>query len=557
MTVLTSPPTVCDSNNIGFTEGDMVCEGDGCGWYGTPIYHPPCVTPTPTPTPPPTYPAWAGNCVADANTCGTYMPFHYSPPACGDFTTGSMLCDEWEGFCWWGPGTPAYHPPCPTPTSTPIPTTCDGGTHCPGDSAAFSGLGLVTINDPYGTEVTNSLVIGTASFPACPSSAGQYTYHMNILWSGCYICSETCSTPTPTLTPESTPTGNQTIMPTPTQTMPVITFPTTGNPDQITVANFTGTPLTGPAPLTVSFMDTSTHSPIAWSWSFGDGGTSTAQNPSHTYADTGTYTVRMTAANSAGADTEEKAGYVGVTPATVNYYVFADGVALYHGLDGNLDLPGADTTAQYFYNQMTTGQNRCLEYEGTNYCWNGRNNPVNDDTGSRYWSKTESADSIGANSAEFAFHVGHGWKNGIVFGTFNSNKNVTRSDMQFSRAKWVAFNSCEVVNQSRQYDWGSVFDGAHIIMGFDTWGIPKTDQGPQFVERMRGGSYQGNPYLVTKIRDAWRYTMQATIQDSTLNGAYVWAEPSQDDYLPGYGPFIEPTKTNGQYALQWESFVCN
>ena len=41
----------------------------------------------------------------------------------------------------------------------------------------------------------------------------------------------------------------------------------------------------------------------AWSWSFGDGGTSTAQNPSHTYTAAGTYTVTLTASNAYGNDT--------------------------------------------------------------------------------------------------------------------------------------------------------------------------------------------------------------------------------------------------------------
>ena len=47
-------------------------------------------------------------------------------------------------------------------------------------------------------------------------------------------------------------------------------------------------PLTGAA---VQFTDASTGDPYAWSWSFGDGATSTAQSPSHAYATPGSYTV--------------------------------------------------------------------------------------------------------------------------------------------------------------------------------------------------------------------------------------------------------------------------
>jgi PKD repeat protein len=55
--------------------------------------------------------------------------------------------------------------------------------------------------------------------------------------------------------------------------------------------------------LTASFADTSTGSPTSWTWDFGDGATTSAQNPSHTYAQTGTYTVRLSATNAGGTDT--------------------------------------------------------------------------------------------------------------------------------------------------------------------------------------------------------------------------------------------------------------
>jgi len=321
-------------------------------------------------------------------------------------------------------------------------------------------------------------------------------------------------------------------------------------------ASFSAAPLSGTTPLVVQFTDTSVGSPTSWSWSFGDGGTSTLVNPSHTYTTAGTYSVSLTAENSYGDDTETKQEYVTVTPASVNYYVVSDGVRYYHNYENNLNLSGADTTAQYFYDHLTDSS-RCHEYGGTNYCWNERSNPVNDNTGSLYWSQTESADSIGANSAEFTFHAGHGWEDGILFGTANNYHKVFRTNMSFSRAKWVALDSCQVLNQSNQSNWESVFDGLHILMGFDTTGLVNEDTGPQFVERMRGGTYQGTPYQVYSIRDSWKLTLQDTLQDSSLKGAYMWADPSGDDYLPGYGPFEEPTKSNGEYLFNWSSFACD
>jgi PKD repeat protein len=78
-------------------------------------------------------------------------------------------------------------------------------------------------------------------------------------------------------------------------------------------AAFLSTVESGSAPLTVQFVDSSVNTPTAWVWSFGDGNTSTLQNPSHTYTTEGTYTVTLTVTNTGGSDTMTKAGYISVT----------------------------------------------------------------------------------------------------------------------------------------------------------------------------------------------------------------------------------------------------
>jgi len=83
------------------------------------------------------------------------------------------------------------------------------------------------------------------------------------------------------------------------------------------VANFTANSTTGTAPLTVQFTDLSTEDPTSWAWDFqNDGSTdSTLQNPVFTYSTAGTYTVKLTATNDGGSDTETKASYITVTVA--------------------------------------------------------------------------------------------------------------------------------------------------------------------------------------------------------------------------------------------------
>ena len=70
--------------------------------------------------------------------------------------------------------------------------------------------------------------------------------------------------------------------------------------------------------LTVSFTDKSTDDSgvVSHSWSFGDGSSSTAVNPSHTYATNGTYQVRLTVADAQGL-TDSKTVSVTVSDGVV------------------------------------------------------------------------------------------------------------------------------------------------------------------------------------------------------------------------------------------------
>jgi len=78
------------------------------------------------------------------------------------------------------------------------------------------------------------------------------------------------------------------------------------------VAGFSATPTSGRKPLTVSFTGTSSGAITSRSWNFGDGSTSTASNPSHTYWRPGTYTVTLTVNGPGGSDVEAKVAYITV-----------------------------------------------------------------------------------------------------------------------------------------------------------------------------------------------------------------------------------------------------
>ena len=78
-------------------------------------------------------------------------------------------------------------------------------------------------------------------------------------------------------------------------------------------ANFSAVPTSGTSPLTATFTNQSTGSYASLLWNFGDGTTSTATNPSHTYATVGSYTVTLTASGVGGTGVLTKSQYINVT----------------------------------------------------------------------------------------------------------------------------------------------------------------------------------------------------------------------------------------------------
>jgi autotransporter-associated beta strand protein len=83
------------------------------------------------------------------------------------------------------------------------------------------------------------------------------------------------------------------------------------------VAGFSGTPVSGTAPLNVVFTDASGGSITNWTWNFGDGVSVTnSSNASvnHTYG-AGTYTVSLVVNGAGGSSTNTLANYIVVTPA--------------------------------------------------------------------------------------------------------------------------------------------------------------------------------------------------------------------------------------------------
>ncbi|MBC7828164.1 MAG: PKD domain-containing protein [Chitinophagaceae bacterium] len=84
---------------------------------------------------------------------------------------------------------------------------------------------------------------------------------------------------------------------------------------QVPVANFSGTPATGCAPLVVTFTDQSSGSPRSWNWDFGNGQLSNVQNPVVVFSQPGIYSVTLVVKNGSGTHGITKTNYITVNPS--------------------------------------------------------------------------------------------------------------------------------------------------------------------------------------------------------------------------------------------------
>ncbi len=199
-------------------------------------------------------------------------------------------------------GAPANQPPTATASASPTfgaaPLT-----------VAFTGSGT----DPDGTIASYAWTFGDGGTSTLqnPShtylSAGNYTAAL-------------------TVTDNQGATGSATVN-------------VTVGSNQPPTAGASATPTSGKAPLLVSFTGSGTDSDgtiVSYAWTFGDGGTSTLQNPSHTYSSVGVYTATLTVTDNAGA---RASASVGITVLMGNQAPLANA-----GLDQlNLD-PGVTVT---------------------------------------------------------------------------------------------------------------------------------------------------------------------------------------------------------------------
>nr|WP_321498734.1 type IV pilin [uncultured Methanolobus sp.] len=126
------------------------------------------------------------------------------------------------------------------------------------------------------------------------------------------------------------------------------------------VAGFTYSPSNPGVLQTVAFTDQSSDSDgtvAGWSWNFGDGGTSTSQDPSHQYSSAGTYTVALTVTDNDGNTDSTTRSVTVVAPSGI----FANRITLNKPSMGGVIKDGG------YISFINDGNYRYVDIDGTRY----------------------------------------------------------------------------------------------------------------------------------------------------------------------------------------------
>jgi len=151
---------------------------------------------------------------------------------------------------------------------------------------------------------------------------------------------------------------------------------------------------------TIYFTDLSETRPYEWTWSFGDGQSSTEQNPSHKYSNAGIYNVSLTVKNDFSSDSETKSNYITVqTLPTISTNNISEYTATTAIVGGNITNDGySDITERGVYYGTTENP----EVDGIKFQINSNNELFSDTisnltVNTTYYIRAYAINTIGTN----------------------------------------------------------------------------------------------------------------------------------------------------------------
>ena len=265
----------------------------------------------------------------------------------------------------------------------------------------------------------------------------------------------------------------------------------------------------------ISFTDLSLNMPNTWLWDFGDGTTSTQQNPTHTYQNQGVYTVSLTVSNALGSDSVIQNNYIVVTyntaPIAYNDTICAD--------SSSFNLISFSTGQINWFNDTTSGNSI--------FTGNVFNTPMLN-TATNYYLTENSSPVFGGpldtNIGAGAFYYGLRY---MIFDCF-SECNLVSADVYADIANTITFelrdNNGNVLNDTTitvivgKQTLNLDFDipiGTDLQLGlkYSNSGLFRNNNGATFPQNI-GSLLSFTGANITSTQDNWYYYYNLQVQEN-------------------------------------------
>ncbi len=223
------------------------------------------------------------------------------------------------------------------------------------------------------------------------------------------------------------------------------------------VAAVSATPQIGAVPLNVSFSSLGSfdpdNDPITYAWQFGDGGSSTAANPTHLYTTTGTFVAQLTVNDGRG----------GTDIETITITVQAPGAAFpstpvldnFNRANGPIGPPWVDATSG-----LNVSSNALTQSVVTNSTvWNGGTFGSNQEA----YFKFVTASPTAVEQNLMLKVQGTTWSSGHIEVAYNANQSKVNVNTYASSQGWVGRGSVNGVTFAAGDQFGARVDSVGVV----------------------------------------------------------------------------------------------
>jgi hypothetical protein len=204
----------------------------------------------------------------------------------------------------------------------------------------------------------------------------------------------------------------------------------------------------------------------------------------------------------------------------------------------------ANRMKNYFENNGWTGR---FNY-GNDWAWEeDYKDPSKGGTDDRY-----------IDTVDIGLYANHGSANGVYFNAKKDDQFLKYDDAGWGDnydLEWIIFDACSVLDGDSKWNWCSAFNGAHMILGFDTICHDVGDRTEKFARKALNGSVFGSPWTV---RQSWYLAAEKTEGGGTYTatmGASNRGDCTSNDYLHGEGSVASDPSPPDYWW--WQRHNCN